>query len=108
MTSEAIEAICTWIPRYSGLLISNMRSHDPQGFLEAAIAMEATMASEAVGGNMDMDTRVIKVADLKSEDLRSNDLRGCLEAAMASDTILGNMHMDTRVIKVAYFKSEVI
>ena len=29
--------------------------------------LEATMASEAVGGNMHMDTRVIKVADVKSE-----------------------------------------
>ena len=28
---------------------------------------EAAMASEAVGGNMHMDTRVIKVADVKSE-----------------------------------------
>ena len=34
---------------------------DLQGHLEAA------MASEAVGGNMHMDTRVLKVADLKSE-----------------------------------------
>ena len=34
---------------------------DLQGRLEAA------MASEAVGGNMHMDTRVIKVADVKSE-----------------------------------------
>ena len=29
--------------------------------------LEAAMASEAVGGNMHMDTRVIKVADVKSE-----------------------------------------
>ena len=29
--------------------------------------MEAAVASEAVGGNMHMDTRVIKVADFKSE-----------------------------------------
>ena len=29
--------------------------------------LEATMASEAIGGNMHMDTRVIKVADVKSE-----------------------------------------
>ena len=28
---------------------------------------EAAMASEAIGGNMHMDTRVIKVADVKSE-----------------------------------------
>ena len=34
---------------------------DLQGRLEAA------MASEGVGGNMHMDTRVIKVADVKSE-----------------------------------------
>ena len=29
--------------------------------------LEATMASEAVGGNMHIDTRVIKVADVKYE-----------------------------------------
>ena len=29
--------------------------------------LEAVMASEAVGGNMHMDTRVIRVADVKSE-----------------------------------------
>ena len=34
---------------------------DPRGHLEAA------MASEAIGGNMHMDTRVIKVADVKFE-----------------------------------------
>ena len=28
---------------------------------------EVTMASEAVGGNMHMDTRVIRVSDFKSE-----------------------------------------
>ena len=31
------------------------------------MASEAAMVSEAVGGNMNMDTRVIKVADFKSE-----------------------------------------
>ena len=31
------------------------------------MASEAVMASEAMGGNMHMDTRVIKVADFKSE-----------------------------------------
>ena len=41
--------------------MSNMRSYDLQGHLEA------TMASEALGGNMHMDTRVIKVADVESE-----------------------------------------
>ena len=45
----------------NGLLISNLRSNDLRG------RFEATMASEAVGGNMHMDTRVIKVADVKSE-----------------------------------------
>ena len=29
--------------------------------------LEVAMASEAIGGNMHMDTRVIKVADVKSE-----------------------------------------
>ena len=29
--------------------------------------LEAAMASEAVGGNMHMDTRVMKVADVKSK-----------------------------------------
>ena len=31
------------------------------------MALEAIIASEAVGGNMHMDTRVIRVADFKSE-----------------------------------------
>ena len=31
------------------------------------MASEAIMASEAVGGNMHMDTKVIRVADFKSE-----------------------------------------
>ena len=31
------------------------------------MASEAIMASEAVGGNTHMDTRVIRVADFKSE-----------------------------------------
>ena len=71
MTSEVVwrppwpqrllEEICTCIPGYSRLLISNLKSYDLRGCLEAA------MASEAVGGNMHMDTRVIKVADFKSE-----------------------------------------
>ena len=38
-----------------------MRSNDLLSFLEAAMALEA------VKGNMHMDTRVFKVADLKSE-----------------------------------------
>ena len=52
-----LEAICTWIPGYSRLLISNLRSYDLQ------VCLEVARASEAVGGNMKMDTRVIKVAD---------------------------------------------
>ena len=59
-----LEAICTWI---SGLLISNLRSNDLRGRLEAATVLEAVMALETVGGNMHMDTRVIRVADFKSE-----------------------------------------
>ena len=47
--------------------MSNLRSCDLRGYLEAAMASEAIMASEAVGGNMHMDTRVIMVADVKSE-----------------------------------------
>ena len=71
MTSEVVwrppwpprplETICTWIPGYSRLLISKLRSYDLRGCLEAA------MASEAVIGNLHMDTRVMKVADFKSE-----------------------------------------
>ena len=57
----------------------------------------------AVIGNMHMDTRVIKVADFKSEV--QFDLRGRLEAAVASEAtkmaVIGNRHMDTRVIKAA-------
>ena len=47
--------------------MSNLRSYDLRGRLEAAMASEVAMASEAVGGNMHMDTRVIRVADFKSE-----------------------------------------
>ena len=71
MTSEVVwrlswpwrplEAICTWIPGLLGLLISNLRSNDVGGCLEALTALEA------VRGNMNMDTRVFKVADFKSE-----------------------------------------
>ena len=43
------------------MLISNLRSNDLGGCLEVS------MASEAVGCNMHMDTRVFKVADFKSE-----------------------------------------
>ena len=35
--------------------------------LEAAMASEAAMPLVAVGGNMQIDTRVIKVANVKSE-----------------------------------------
>ena len=34
------------------------------------MALEAVMASEAVGGNMHMDTRVIKVADFSHRQSR--------------------------------------
>ena len=53
--------------------MSNMRSYDLRGHLEAVMASEAimapeaVMASEAIGGNMLMDTRVIMVADVKYE-----------------------------------------
>ena len=47
--------------------MSNLRSYDLRGRLEAAVASEVAMASEAVGGNMHIDTRVIKVADVESE-----------------------------------------
>ena len=63
------------------------------------------MASEAFGGNMHMDTWVIKVTELNFE-VRC-DLRGRLEAAMASEAFGGNIHMDTRVIRDADFKLEV-
>ena len=49
----------------------------------------------AVIGNMHMDTRVIKVADFKSEV--KFDLLGCLEAAVTSEAtlmaVIDNMHM---------------
>ena len=41
--------------------MSILRSYDLRGHFKA------TVASEAVGGNMHMDTRVINVADFKSE-----------------------------------------
>ena len=46
--------------------MSNLRSYDLRGRFEAAVASEAVMSSEAIGGDMHMDTRVLKVADLKS------------------------------------------
>ena len=56
-----LETICTWMPEYSRLLISNLRPYDLRGCLEAAMALEAIRV------NVYMDTRVIRVADLKSE-----------------------------------------
>ena len=47
------------------MLISNLRSNDLRGRFEVAMASEATKM--AVGSNMGMDTKVIKVADVKSE-----------------------------------------
>ena len=47
--------------------MSNLRSCDLRGHLEAIMASEAVMAAAAIGGNMHMDTRVIRVADFKSE-----------------------------------------
>ena len=47
--------------------MSNLRSYELRGHFEDAVASEAAMASEAVGGNMHMDTRVMKVADVKYE-----------------------------------------
>ena len=47
--------------------MSNLSSYDLRGHLEAAMASETIMASEAIGGNMHMDTRVIRVSDVKSE-----------------------------------------
>ena len=47
--------------------MTNLRSYDLRGHFEAAVASEAVMASEAIGGNMHMDTRVIRVVDVKSE-----------------------------------------
>ena len=41
--------------------MSNLKSYDLRGRLEAAMALEA------VGGNMHMDTRVIRVADFISD-----------------------------------------
>ena len=49
------------------------------------------MATEAIGSNMHMDTRVMKVADFK---YGSYDLRGCLEAAKASETVRGNQRYE--------------
>ena len=49
------------------MLMSFMRSYDLQSHLEAIMASGVVMASEAIGGNMLMDTRVIMVADVKSE-----------------------------------------
>ena len=62
-----LEAICTCITGRSRLLMSFRRSYDLRSHLEAIMASGAVMASEAIGGNMLMDTRVIMVADVKSE-----------------------------------------
>ena len=76
------------------------------------------MASEAVGGTVRMNTRVIKVADFKSKvigpprsfgghHVKASEAVMALEAVMASEAVVGNMHMDTRVIRVDGFNSEV-
>ena len=49
--------------------MSNLRSYDLRGHLGATMASVAAMASEAIGDNMHMDTRVFKVADFKSEGI---------------------------------------
>ena len=49
------------------MLISNLRSKYLQDQLKATMALEAVTASEAVGGNMHMDIRVIRVDDFNSE-----------------------------------------
>ena len=67
------------------------------------------MASEAikvaVRCNMHMNTRIIKVADFKSEF--NFEPRGHLEAVMTSEytkmAVRCNMHMETKVIEVADF-----
>ena len=41
--------------------MSNLRSYDLRGHLEAAVALDA------IGGNMHIDTMVMKIADFKSE-----------------------------------------
>ena len=41
--------------------MSNLRSYDLRGHLEAAVALDA------IGGNMHIDTTVMKIADFKSE-----------------------------------------
>ena len=38
------------------------------------MALEAIMASEAVGGNMHMDTRVIRVADFESKGQMTSEV----------------------------------
>ena len=62
-----------------------------------------------IKGNMHMDIRVMRVADIKSE-VRFV-LRGCLEATMVSEAIEiaegGNINMNIRGFKVADFKSDV-
>ena len=76
------------------------------GHLEAATASGATKMAVAV--NMHIVTRVIKVADFKSE-FKCKD-RGHLEAAKASEdtktTVWYNMHMDTMVMKADDFQSD--
>ena len=67
-----LEAICTWIPGYSRLLISNLRSYELWGCLEAA------MASEAVRVNVHMDTRVIW-SQMTSMVILSDILTGVIE-----------------------------
>ena len=66
------------------------------------------MASEAVGGNMHMDTRVIKVADVNSEVIGPPRSFGGCNGLRGRHGLGGNMHMDTRVIMVADIKTEVI
>ena len=72
------------------------------------------MASEAtkmaVRGNMHINTRVIEVADFKSEvKFEFWGHWGHFEATMASEAtkmaLIGNMHIYNRVVEVADLKS---
>ena len=98
----------TWITKVTEL---NLKAWcDFKGQLEVTLASDAT--NMAVRANMQMDFRVIKVADYKSDTkVALRCYWGCLDGTIASEAIKladrGNMQTNVRAIKVSDSKYKV-
>ena len=98
----------TWITKVTEL---NLKAWcDFKGQLEVTLASDAN--NMAVRANMQMDFRVIKVADYKSDTkVALRCYWGCLDGTIASEAIKladrGNMQTNVGAIKVSDSKYEV-